>query len=960
MTEDMLFANALELPFTERSAYLATACAGDNSLRKRVEALLAAYDPTDSFLEVPAVAFPQSDNTRTSSSVSNLLDPHAVKPGTCISHYRLLKKIGEGGMGVVYLAEQEAPVRRQVALKIIKPGLDSAEVVARFEAERQALALMSHENIARVLDAGETNTGRPFFVMEVVNGISITKYCDQETLTPRQRLELFLPVCQAVQHAHQKGIIHRDLKPSNVLIALDDGRPVPKIIDFGVAKATCQRLTERTMFTGLGQVIGTLEYMSPEQAEGSTLDVDTRSDIYSLGVLLYELLTGMTPLDKKKLHSAALGEMLRMIREDDPAKPSTRISQSGDALPSISAQRNTEPAALPKIMRGELDWIVMKCLEKDRSHRYETANGLARDIQRHLNDEPVEACPPSAGYRLRKFLRRYRGPVAAASVIAVLLVAGIVGTTWGMVEALNQKREARQQADIAKAVSDFLQHDLLGQADVSLQPGGTQGRDPDVKVRTLLDRTAERLNGRFADQPLTEAAIRMTLAATYRNLGFSAEAQPHADRAAMLRIAGLGQNHHDALQAKLVQAILYYDLGQYDRTESACHDVLNARGDHAGRDDLHIHAKQYLALVFRDRGQYQKAEEMYKVALRDVTTEQGANHSEAQFIKHGLAVVYHYREMHERAAPLFREVVEWRSDNLGRDHRDTQNSLQGLAAALTALRRFDEAEPIYHELIEATSRLRPDHPNLLNYKTSLALLRFRQGSYDQAETLYREVVEARLAKRGPDHPDTLGAKNSLAAALNGPGKRDQAVPLLLDVVERARTILGIAHPDTQLYFSNLITCYEETNRHDLAEPLCCELTAFWHAQTYPVKSAAKPRLSGIGQDLLKRGKFVEAEAVFRTELAMCEKLDPNGRTAFFARIHLGSALLGQSKHIEAEPLLAAGYAGLRKTLSATAPQQHQTTLTEALQRLVQLYQAAGKAEEATRWQKELDALQESR
>ena len=370
------------------------------------------------------------------------------RPGTQIGPYKLLQQIGEGGMGVVYMAEQAEPIARRVALKIIKPGMDTRQVIARFEAERQALAMMDHVNIARVLDAGTTEAGRPYFVMELVHGVPITKYCDDNHLTPRQRLELFVPVCQAIQHAHQKGIIHRDIKPSNVMVTLYDGKPVPKVIDFGVAKATEQKLTERTLFTQYGTMVGTLEYMSPEQAEMSALGVDTRSDIYSLGVLLYELLTGSTPLTHKRMKEAAYAEILRMIKEEEPPKPSTRLSDSGEALASISANRHTEPAKLTKLVRGELDWIVMKTLEKDRNRRYETAKDFAADVQRYLDDEPVQACPPSAGYRLRKFARRNKAAVAVAGLVLFFLVLMGSGIGWAVRDrAAREAEAARQQAE---------------------------------------------------------------------------------------------------------------------------------------------------------------------------------------------------------------------------------------------------------------------------------------------------------------------------------------------------------------------------------------------------------------------------------------------------------------------------------------------------------------------------------
>src|SRR5689334_17522411 len=343
-------------------------------------------------------------------------------------------------MGTVFMAEQTQPVQRKVALKVIKAGMDTEQVIARFEAERQALAMMDHVNIARVVDAGATESGRPYFVMELVHGVPITKYCDDNHLTPRQRLELFVPVCQAIQHAHQKGIIHRDIKPSNVMVTLYDGKPVPKVIDFGVAKATEQKLTERTLFTQYGTMVGTLEYMSPEQAEMSALGVDTRSDIYSLGVLLYELLTGSTPLTHKRMKEAAYAEILRMIKEEEPPRPSTRLSDSGEALASISAQRKTEPAKLTKLVRGELDWIVMKTLEKDRNRRYETASALGADVQHYLHDEAVQACPPSAGYRLRKFARRNKRALAMVAAVAVAVLIAATALGWSV-----RDREAREQ-----------------------------------------------------------------------------------------------------------------------------------------------------------------------------------------------------------------------------------------------------------------------------------------------------------------------------------------------------------------------------------------------------------------------------------------------------------------------------------------------------------------------------------
>jgi len=434
-----IFNEAIALTSGEaRGQYLDEACGSDALLRKRVEALLHAHSEAGGFF-----------GGKNPADVATDIGSVPELAGDTIGSYKLLQQIGEGGFGVVYMAEQEEPVRRRVALKLIKPGMDSREVIARFEAERQALALMDHPNIARVLDAGATDSGRPYFVMELVKGTTITEYCDQNDLNPSQRLELFLSVCRAVQHAHQKGVIHRDIKPSNVMITLHDGQPVVKVIDFGVAKAINQRLTEKTMFTNYGQMVGTPTYMSPEQAEMSGLDVDTRTDIYSLGVLLYELLTGTTPFDRKRLRTAGYDEIRRIIREEEPPKPSLRLSTLTETMSSVATHRQMEPRKLSLLLRGDLDWIVMKSLEKDRTRRYETANGLGRDIERFLNQEPVEATPPSARYRFRKFARRNKVAIGTATVVSVAVILGLIGTTWQAIRATRAEAIAEQNLEVA-------------------------------------------------------------------------------------------------------------------------------------------------------------------------------------------------------------------------------------------------------------------------------------------------------------------------------------------------------------------------------------------------------------------------------------------------------------------------------------------------------------------------------
>ena len=561
---------ALEQPAHQRAAYLAAACANDPALRKRAEELLKALEEADSFLESPA------------QKPLSLNPPPTEKPGDTIGRYKLLQQIGEGGCGIVYMAEQQEPVRRRVALKVIKLGMDTKQVIARFEAERQALALMDHPNIAKVLDAGATETGRPYFVMELVRGTKITEFCEEHKVSTEERLKLFVQICNAIQHAHQKGIIHRDIKPSNILITFNDGIPVPKVIDFGIAKATAGRLTDRTLFTAFEQFIGTPAYMSPEQALMTSVDIDTRSDIYSLGVLLYELLTGTTPFDAKELLSSGLDEMRRTIREVEPVKPSTRLTRAFVAAdvnlqePKNDVKARVSSRWLPQEVIGDLDWIVMKCLEKDRTRRYETANGLAADILNHLSNEPIVARPPSRPYLFKKFIQRNRlGFVTSASVVAAL-VLGLCIATWALVREREARREAqasmtRAEAEAArnKAISEFFVHSPL--------PAIRRGMDTKL-VHAMTDELSRRANVELVNQPQAQGDILVFLAnrisaiddipRAITNLQKAVEAYRRAGTNAQLRLArtlvtlGSFQNRNNELAAARSHALLGIEVAR--------------------------------------------------------------------------------------------------------------------------------------------------------------------------------------------------------------------------------------------------------------------------------------------------------------------------------------------------------------------------------------------------------------
>jgi serine/threonine protein kinase/Flp pilus assembly protein TadD len=828
---ESIFWEALAIPSApERAQYLEQACGGDAALRAQLEDLLAAYPKVERFLEAPAAAPAAAPGATVDGPA------RAEGPGTRVGPYKLLQQVGEGGMGVVYLAEQQEPVRRRVALKIIKPGMDSRQVIARFEAERQALALMDHQNIARVLDAGTTAGGRPYFVMELVKGVPITKFCDEQHLTPRERLELFVPVCQAIQHAHQKGIIHRDLKPSNVLVALYDGRPVPKVIDFGVAKAIEQRLTERTLFTQLGQVVGTLEYMSPEQAELNQLDIDTRSDIYSLGVLLYELLTGTTPLERQRLRSAAFTEMLRMIREEEPPKPSTRLSASGDKLPSISAQRKTEPAKLTRLVRGELDWIVMKALEKDRARRYETANGFARDIERYLADEPVSACPPSAAYRLGKLLRRHKGPVLAAALVFCALLAGMAGTTLGLLGA----EARRQEAERARA-------DEAGQRRLAQANEVRAQRAAEAEKQAQGREAAQRAKAEKARDRARQALDAMTSSVTGDSLTTQAAIS-------------------DEQKTFLTEVLTYYqefagekadDEPSRSRTAQAAYRV--------GMIEARLGRKAEAAAAFRlARDGYAKLAADFP-AVPEYRQELAGSHYELGMLPAGLGkqaeAEQQYREalaLYETLAADFPAAPKYRG-GLASSHHSLGSVLAGLGKQAEAERQYRKALALFGKLAADCPAVPKYRGGLAGSHHSLGMLLAGLGKHAEAEQQYRQALALyeKLAADCPAVPEyrhgLANSHNSLGIVLASLGKRAEA---------------------------------EKEHRQALA--LHGKLAA-----DFPAVPEYRQELAGshnnLGTLLDRLGKQAEAEQQYRQALALFEKLAADCPAFPEYQIHLGGA-----------------------------------------------------------------------
>jgi serine/threonine protein kinase/tetratricopeptide (TPR) repeat protein len=805
-----IFHHALELgDANARAAYLTSACAGEPDLRAQVQQLLAAHEAPIGFLSAKPEA-----TSKIATSVEAL--------GSRIGRYKLLQKIGEGGMGVVYMAEQEEPVRRRVALKIIKLGMDTRSVVARFEAERQALAMMDHPNIARVLDGGATDTGRPYFVMELVQGVPITEFCDRNRLNTEARLRLFTEVCQAVQSAHQKGIIHRDLKPSNVLVTLHNSEPMPKVIDFGIAKATNQKLTEKTLFTQHAAMIGTPAYMSPEQAEMSSLDVDTRSDIYSLGVLLYELLTGSTPFPEKRLRGAGYGEIQRIILQEEPERPSTRLSTLGQQEKTAVAQnRGAQLSSLNHVMRGDLDCIVMKCLEKDRSRRYETANGLATDIQRHLSNEAVVARPPSAAYKIQKAWQRNKVAYTAAAAVAMTLLVGAIlsyvqAQRARKAETLAQARliEIQKERDATEQVSHFLQRVFQ-----SPEPG-RDGRH--ITVAELLDRSAQQVEKEL-QAPEQRARLQSTLASTYASLGLLSSAIPLREKARAYWL------------------------------------------DHSGPDAPETLAEsRFLTQQLTGAGRLQEALPLAEDVLARYRRLYGAENTNTVRAAYDYATVLEQLGRNKDALPIREKLLDLSRRIFGPEHDDTLRAINAMEVSYYYAGQKQRARALENELVTLAKKVKgPEHPMTLSYLANLGVDYENDGEDQKAIELLEPLLATMRRVSGPEHPETLFAIQTLAGAYDGAGRREEALKLRENVLDLTRRKVSPEHPIMVFRTRSLADSYQAAGRTNEAlqlyqTALALGLKLFGSAHVQTALAAEHLALScyqaGRFQDAIKAGQ----------------------------------------------------------------------------------------------------------
>ena len=919
-------------------------------------------------------------------------EPGVLRRGSRLGRYTLLELLGEGGFGVVWRAEQREPVKREVAVKIIKPGMDSAAVLARFEQERQTLAVMDHPYVARVFDAGVTppdsdHPGLPYFVMELVRGEPITQYCDRAKLSVTERLKLFMKVCEAVQHAHTKAVIHRDLKPSNVLVTLQGTEPTPKVIDFGVAKALTGT-TGPTLFTEAGSMIGTPEYMSPEQAAGGVVDVDTRADVYSLGVMLYELLTGARPFD---LRRATIMEIQRVIRDEEPRRPSTRLltRDGGAAHPdsaAVATHMRTDSRSLARVLRSDLDWVVMRCLEKDRARRYSSASALVEDLQRYLEDQPVLAGPPSAAYRARKFVKRHRAGVVAGGVVAATLAAAMVAVSAGLVREAGLRKRAETERDTAEAVVGFLQETLSG-----VKPELARGSE--VTVREMLDRAADKIGASFDGRPVVAGRLRNTIGESYEALSKYPEAEAQFRAAYQSLLDSEGPHSRDTLIAMNNLAIALHDLGRFDEARKLHEESVALHREVLGENDPDtLSAESNYALLLLDVGEKEKGKQLYEQILAATP---GRDSPIAWEAMTGLAWLAKDRGDMATALPLYREVYERSVATLGDDHPDAIVHRGNYAQALVAADRWDEAVALLRGQVERAERvLGPEHADTLISYNNLALLLQDVGELDEAMTYFQKVLDAspRVFARthplparamvnmaglcyrtgdleraadllreacdrfdlaqGQDDTEALDARTSLAVVLNALGKLDESVRIQRAIYETSLRAHGADDVRTLVAQSELAAGLRDLGEYDEA------------AQLFAAASEASKRVLGEDSDqslmtayqytgLLTRMERWE-DALRESEWLVAHidsALPPSHPVALLGHYRLGTALVGLGRYEKAERALLESWRRL-EAVEGISP-AWKGYVAEAM---AGLYEKWGRGDEAAVWRARAESL----
>jgi serine/threonine protein kinase len=879
----------------------------------------------------------------------------ASRSSVMIGRYRVLRLLGEGAMGSVFLAEQENP-HRIVALKVIKPGFVNSELLRRFDQEADALGRLQHPGIAQIYEAGTADSGfgpQPYFAMEFIAGWSLLEFAEERHLNSRDRLKLMAKICDAMNHAHQRGIIHRDLKPGNILV---DDAGQPKILDFGVARVTDSD-TEKTRQTDMGQLIGTLAYMSPEQVLADPLELDIRSDVYALGVITYELLAGKLPYDTD---GKALHEIVQSIRETDP-------------VPLSSIQR---------IYRGDVDTIVAKALEKDKARRYASAAELAADIRRYLADEPIEARPPSTSYQLKKFARRNRALVAGAAAVVVVLAAGVVVSTW-------QAVRARRAEASANAVSDFLQNDLLAQASAANQSKPTTKPDPDLKVRTALDRAAERITGKFARQPEVEAAIRDTIGQTYMDLGLYPEARKQLESALALyrRVEGpdnpktlnaawrlgvvdekqgkfaeaealqsqtsesmrrvLGPDNNDTLKSMTSLGIVYMLQGKYPQAEALFNQILESDRRVLGPEDFQtLRCMHSLGAVYLYEGKYAQAEALYVKILEIDGRVLGPEHPSTLLAMNNLATLYSSQGKYAQAESLYSQILEIDRRVSGPEHPDTLLCINGLAGTYNAEGKYAQAEALYSETVELQRRvLGPEHPSTLSSMYGMAKTYSYEGKYPQAEALLIQTLETRRRVIGPEQPSTLRCASDLAYTYSAEGRYAQAEALLIRNLEVERRVRGPENEDALITLSYIASMYQVEGKYGLAETYAAQALAGRRHTLGPEHPDTISSADDLALAYQSQGKFTESEPLARETERMERTKQPDHWLRFWTESLLGASLAGEKKYAEAEPLLLEGYRGMlaRKDLIAVPNWRH---LDSAREWIVQMYKSWGKPEKA--------------